>query len=209
MSMTNTRANSGIKTVLLGESAIGKTSIVTRLIKQQFVADTSATIGASYQVGLGERFENRRFAFWDTAGQERYASIMPMYYRDARLILLIFDMSRLSSIDKIVSYLVKIKNEAREPFATIVIGNKLDLAVKQGDNIEEIDTYVKEQLKEIGKEDFVYVSTKTGENFDILLRKLIDKGTMIEESLKPELEDDTIINIEEPTKKYYSNCFCS
>ena len=197
----------GIKTVLLGESTIGKTSIVTRLVRDMFTENTNATIGASYSVGKDNKFKDFKFNFWDTAGQERFASIMPMYYRDSKLILLIFDMNRLESIDKMVYYLEKLKAEVHTSFEVIVIGNKMDLV----SNVKDIDIIVREKLEEfhslIGSTDYIYVSTKSGKNFDLLINKLIEKGTMIEHDKDDLFEDDGIINIADPPKKsYLSGC---
>ncbi|MCJ7638168.1 MAG: GTP-binding protein [Nitrososphaeraceae archaeon] len=199
----------GIKTVVLGEATTGKTSITTRLVKDNFTTDLSATIGASFSVGSGKKFGNNKFAFWDTAGQERFAAIIPMYYRDAKLILLVFDMSKLSSIDRLESYLEKLRTGVRHDFETIVIGNKMDLV----DNVSEIDKYVREKMEKyngfIGNTDYIYVSSKTGKNFDLLLNKIIEKGHMILNDNNDDLPDPDIIRVgDTPKSSYFSCSYC-
>lgn len=171
--------SNGIKTVVLGESTIGKTSITTRLTRNIFSSHTESTIGAAFAVGSGDKFGNHKFSFWDTAGQERYSAIIPMYYRDAKLVLFVFDMSNINTIDRIDEYLKKMMNNTSNNFEIIVIGNKIDLI--SIDDIANIDSYIKDKLQIYNIKDFIYVSTKTGQNFDILLKKIVEKGDIISE----------------------------
>ncbi len=197
--------SNGIKTVLLGEATTGKTSVATRLVRDEFYTESGATIGASFLVGKGKKFDDMRFSFWDTAGQERFASIIPMYYRDAKIIMLVFDMSNLSTIDRLITYLEKIRTEIRGDFETIVIGNKLDLV----DDVDRIDKYVRDKLENfcgiVGSTDYVYVSSKTNKNFDILLKKLLEKGKFILNG-EDDLFDNNIVNIDSTPKSSYTNC---
>lgn len=206
--------NYGIKTVVLGESTIGKTSLTTRLTRDVFTANTESTIGAAFAVGSGEKFGNHKFSFWDTAGQERYSAIIPMYYRDAKLVLLIFDMSNMATIDKLESYMKRLindNNKNNNKFEVIVIGNKIDLV--NVDSIMIIDSYVKDKLSSYNIKDFIYVSTKTGQNFDLLLKTIIDKGDQIENDSLEEKEkiQTNIINLnleKDSSYDYYKCSYC-
>lgn len=195
----------GIKTVLLGEATSGKTSIATRLVSDKFYSDNEATIGAGFLVGNGKKFNDMKFAFWDTAGQERFASIIPMYYRDAKIVMLVFDMSNLSTIDRLITYLEKIQSEIRGDFETIIIGNKLDLI----DDVNGVNKYVRDKLENfseiVGNTDYVYVSSKTNKNFDILLKKILEKGKSILNG-DDDLSDNNIVNIDSTLKSSYANC---
>ena len=198
----------GIKTVVLGEATTGKTSIVTKLVKDRFSENTDTTIGASFLVGKNGKFKDFQFDFWDTAGQERFLAIVPMYYKKAEIILLTFDLSKLSTIDRLAYFLEKIKQEVMNDFEVIIIGNKLDLVT----NIDEIDRYVRDELDDftdiIGTTDYVYVSTKTGKNFDLLLNKIIEKGTKIMNLKSANFDNDVITVTYEKPSSFYKCSYC-
>lgn len=82
------------KLVLLGESAVGKSSLVLRFVKGQFHEFQEATIGAAFltqTVCLDDT--TVKFEIWDTAGQERYHSLAPMYYRGAQAAIVVYDIT--------------------------------------------------------------------------------------------------------------------
>jgi len=84
------------KLVLLGESAVGKSSIVLRFVKDQFDSFRESTIGAAFltqTISLDET-TTVKFEIWDTAGQERYKSLAPMYYRNANCAVVVYDITQ-------------------------------------------------------------------------------------------------------------------
>lgn len=171
--------SNSIQVVILGEATVGKTSIVNRLLKSKFDENTHATIGASYSC---EKLEDIKYCFWDTAGQERYLSLVPMYYRKGDIILLVFDTSRLSTIDRIVHYLEKIRQDMTiGKYEVILIGNKLDLATC---STEHINNVLEEKLDNFDdilgdKIDCLYVSSKNTTGFETLVSKLKEKGRIM------------------------------
>lgn len=188
-----------IQTVILGEATAGKTSIVSRLVKNSFTENTCSTIGAAFMVG---KFDDLRYDFWDTAGQERYLSLMPMYYRKGDILLLVFDASRLSTIDRLIYYLDKIRNDMVSPYEIILIGNKLDLAKNSTSHINQILEEKFEDFNDIFKNEIncIYVSSKTGDNFDKLILKLKEKGKIMENiKFKDQEEDNKIVTIQSDT----------
>ena len=83
-----------IKLVLLGESAVGKSSLVLRFVKGQFHEYQESTIGAAFltqTICLDDA--TVKFEIWDTAGQERYHSLAPMYYRGAQAAIVVYDIT--------------------------------------------------------------------------------------------------------------------
>uniref|UniRef100_A0A1A8PWQ3 RAB5C, member RAS oncogene family n=2 Tax=Nothobranchius rachovii TaxID=451742 RepID=A0A1A8PWQ3_9TELE len=87
------------KLVLLGESAVGKSSLVLRFVKGQFHEFQESTIGAAFltqTVCLDDT--TVKFEIWDTAGQERYHSLAPMYYRGAQAAIVVYDITNKASI---------------------------------------------------------------------------------------------------------------
>lgn len=118
----------GAKVVLLGETTVGKTSIVNVIHGGAFVPDQTSTIGACFQIKkmvVNERVI--KLHLWDTAGQERFRSLAPMYYRDAAFAILVYSINNLKSFSALESWYLDIKNECTDLPRIIVIGNKKDL----------------------------------------------------------------------------------
>uniref|UniRef100_A0AAQ6ICL6 small monomeric GTPase n=1 Tax=Anabas testudineus TaxID=64144 RepID=A0AAQ6ICL6_ANATE len=117
------------KLVLLGESAVGKSSLVLRFVKGQFHEFQESTIGAAFltqTVCLDDT--TVKFEIWDTAGQERYHSLAPMYYRGAQAAIVVYDIT----------------NELKQSSPNIVIalsGNKADLANKRAVDFQDAQSY--------------------------------------------------------------------
>uniref|UniRef100_A0A2K5IFM0 Uncharacterized protein n=1 Tax=Colobus angolensis palliatus TaxID=336983 RepID=A0A2K5IFM0_COLAP len=89
------------KLVLLGESAVGKSSLVLRFVKGQFHEYQESTIGAAFltqSVCLDDT--TVKFEIWDTAGQERYHSLAPMYYRGAQAAIVVYDITNQKKLPK-------------------------------------------------------------------------------------------------------------
>ena len=83
-----------VKVVLLGDSGVGKSSIVLRFVADNFKADADATIGASYMGKMMQYYDKSiKFNIWDTAGQERYHTLAKMYYRDANAAIMVYDVT--------------------------------------------------------------------------------------------------------------------
>ncbi|KFO97531.1 Ras-related protein Rab-5C [Calypte anna] len=123
------------KLVLLGESAVGKSSLVLRFVKGQFHEYQESTIGAAFltqTVCLDDT--TVKFEIWDTAGQERYHSLAPMYYRGAQAAI----------VDTFVRAKNWVKELQRQASPNIVIalaGNKADLATKRAVDFQDAQTY--------------------------------------------------------------------
>mmetsp|Transcript_11271 Transcript_11271/g.26345 ORF Transcript_11271/g.26345 Transcript_11271/m.26345 type:complete len:106 (+) Transcript_11271:449-766(+) len=99
-------AEQSIKICILGESGVGKSSLALRFVSDEFKAYTESTIGASFmskQVTLPstENDERERLVslkLWDTAGQEKYRSLAPMYYRGSDAAVLVYDITKVSTL---------------------------------------------------------------------------------------------------------------
>ena len=95
------------KVVLIGDSGVGKTSIITRFVRDEFISDEVPTIFASYSeknIILGDNGEKIKFHIWDTAGQEKYRSIGKIFYKDANAAVLVYDITNIKSFDEIKNF---------------------------------------------------------------------------------------------------------
>jgi len=117
-----------VKLVLLGEAAVGKSSVVLRFVSDEFQANKEPTIGAAFLTQKC-RLEDRvlRYEIWDTAGQERFHSLAPMYYRNAQAAVVVYDITKASSLEKAKSWVKELQRQANPNIVIALAGNKLDL----------------------------------------------------------------------------------
>ena len=120
------------KVVLLGESSVGKTCIITRFIDDLFQTDVITTTGASYATKsiLYKDYHNKiiKFEIWDTAGQEKYRSLTQIFYKDATIAILVYDITSERSFEEMENYWYKQIKEFAPPNIIIgIAGNKFDL----------------------------------------------------------------------------------
>jgi len=169
-----------LKVVTLGEISSGKTSIIYRVLRGQFI-NSESTIGASFFT-----YENKdvKYEIWDTAGCERFLSLASIYFRNADIIMLMIDVSsvklvgdRYCGYEKIEYYLDKLKGDmlARK-FKIIVVGTKSDLLTT--DELDIIKTATAKKISRINTSiaDFVYTSSKNGDGMDELKKRMFECG---------------------------------
>lgn len=127
------------KLVLLGDSSVGKSSIVTRFVKDQFDLNKESTIGAAFLSQTIKLLDNEtndevaiKFEIWDTAGQERYKSLAPMYYRNSNAAIVVYDLCDADSLSKAIKWVNELKEKLGEDNDCVIsmIGNKLDLVLE-------------------------------------------------------------------------------
>ena len=116
--------NKDNKVTILGESSVGKSSIVVRLINNSFHENNESTIGASY---YSYKNNGVRLDLWDTSGQEKYRSISSLYYRDAIVIIIVFDVTSMKSFKEIAYWIKEIKHNIHNEYKLYIVGNKIDL----------------------------------------------------------------------------------
>lgn len=152
-----------IKLVLLGEAAVGKSSIVLRFVSNDFSENKEPTIGAAFltqRVNIGD--QTVKFEIWDTAGQERFASLAPMYYRNAQAALVVYDVTKPQSFIKARHWVKELHEQASKGIIIALVGNKLDMVETGGER-----KVAKEEAEKLAEEEgllFFETSAKTGEN---------------------------------------------
>jgi small GTP-binding protein len=181
-----------IKVVLLGSASVGKSSLLMRLVKDAFYETMLETVGASFAV---YQSPEARFEIWDTAGQERYAPISRLYYGNANIIILVFDISDTTSWKRINELLYEVRQYNRTGHF-IIVGNKMDLR-----NKAPFYKWIHPSLTEF-ESNIIYVSAKTAMNMDRLKERLHHYSRSIVP--KP---DDGVVDVE-TTQQSSPRCVC-
>ena len=133
------------KLVLLGESSVGKSSLVLRFVKGQFHEFQESTIGAAFLTQTVQIDDTTvKFEIWDTAGQERYHSLAPMYYRGAQAAIVVYDITNKETFQKAQTWIKELQRQASPNIVIALAGNKLDLAGKRVVSYEEAKAYADE-----------------------------------------------------------------
>ena len=129
------------KLVLLGEAAVGKTSVVYRFVQDDFQENREPTIGAAFLTQRC-RLEDRliKFEIWDTAGQERFHRLAPMYYRNAQARAVVYDITKAASFEKAKNWVKELQRQANPHIVIALVGNKLDLVFDKLDLKAEEDS---------------------------------------------------------------------
>ena len=160
-----------LKMIVVGDSGVGKTRMLFRLLRNEYDADLQPTVGVDLQVYPLE-VEERAFKimFWDTAGQERFNSVAASYYRDSHTALVVYDAMNQESYLSLPKWLRQVKNQ--RPHAKIVIiGCKSDLITEEESGVEFVSADFE---KIVGSYVHFILSSKTGNGFKTLKKCLAD-----------------------------------
>ncbi len=139
-----------VKVVLLGESGVGKTSIIAQFTSGKFDPDCVTSLSAQF-ISKTIEFENLqkaiKFDIWDTAGQEKYRALAKIFYKDAKVIILVYDITDKRSFDEVKSYWYEmVKTNADSDAMIAIVANKNDLY----DNAQVSEEEAKEFAKSVG-----------------------------------------------------------
>uniref|UniRef100_A0A0D6R4S2 Uncharacterized protein n=1 Tax=Araucaria cunninghamii TaxID=56994 RepID=A0A0D6R4S2_ARACU len=116
------------KVVLIGDSAVGKSQMLSRFARDEFSLDSKATIGVEFQTRtLVIDHKTVKAQIWDTAGQERYRAVTSAYYRGAVGAMLVYDISKRQTFDHVARWLEELRGHADNNIVIMLVGNKCDL----------------------------------------------------------------------------------
>ncbi len=163
------------KIMLLGDSSVGKTAFILRFCDNKFEDESITTIGLDTKTKfVSHRDKKIQLQIWDTAGEERFRSIAKSCYKGADGILLMYDVSNISSFKHIKNWINDIENNITVPkdkLALIIVGNKSDLPEDQ----KKIDNKDREDFENKYKYKIIETSAKTDKNINESIIALIDK----------------------------------
>ena len=163
-----------IKILTLGDTLVGKSSIVLRFSDNRFDDNQLATIGIDYKTKyIKVKDASVKVLLWDTAGHEKFRNIARQYYKGANGVLLIYDVCDRKSYERIGFWMDELKqNNEIEQLYIILVGNKIDVEEKRVVTREEAEKYAEDN-----NINYIEVSAKTGEGILDLFNE-VTKGTM-------------------------------
>lgn len=157
------------KLLLMGESNVGKTSIILRYTENEFQTSGISTCGVDVKCKFVSVDNIKiKLVIWDTAGQERFRGLAKNYFRGANGFVLVYDITDKKSFDKLRGWMNDAKEKIDSEYKMIVIGNKKDC-----EDEREVESNI---LKEFGEKNGVKtmeVSAKTGEGVDSLFTEMV------------------------------------
>ena len=189
------------KLIFLGDQSVGKSCILNRFMNDTFTEDYQATIGLDFQ-SKNVQIDNQdiHLLLYDTAGQEKFRSLIPMYTRDANIVLLVYDIACKDSFLHLPDWLQDLTTINKDEVIFALVGNKNDLEDKREVTPEEGQKFAEEH-------NYIFheVSAKTGDGFSELFYKSLFEKIRIKfrpagQQPSPEIKDMKF-NIEEENKK--------
>uniref|UniRef100_A0A5B7AZA0 Putative ras-related protein RABA5e n=1 Tax=Davidia involucrata TaxID=16924 RepID=A0A5B7AZA0_DAVIN len=203
------------KVVIIGDSAVGKSNLLTRYARNEFNMHSKATIGVEFQTqSMDIDGKEVKAQIWDTAGQERFRAVTSAYYRGTVGALIVYDISRRTTFDSIARWLDELKTHSDTTVARMLVGNKCDL-----ENIRAVSMEEGKSLAEAEGLFFMETSALDSTNvkkaFDIVIREIynnVSRKVLNSDSYKAELSLNRVslvnngIDGPKQTQSYYSCC---
>lgn len=161
------------KIVIIGDSGVGKTNLVSQFAQKEFIEETKPTIGVEFCTRNINVDENTvaKVQLWDTAGQERYRAITNAYYRGAAGALIVYDITKYRSFESVNKWLLELTQNANENIKIILIGNKSD-----AESSREVTSDIAQKFAEKRSMMFIETSARNSTNvelaFQILAREI-------------------------------------
>jgi len=126
------------KAVLIGDSAVGKSNLLSRFARDEFQLDSKPTIGVEFayrNIKVADKLIKAQI--WDTAGQERFRAITSSYYRGALGALLVYDITRRATFESLKKWLYELREYGSSDMVIVLVGNKSDLSESREVNVED------------------------------------------------------------------------
>ncbi|CAD8192327.1 unnamed protein product [Paramecium pentaurelia] len=180
------------KIILIGDSGVGKTNILQRFLKNEFILDSKPTIGVEFSTKtINVQNKTVKCQIWDTAGQERYRAITNAYYRGAVGAFVCYDVTREITFRNTEKWLSEIKEYAPKNIVIMMIGNKIDQT-----NNRIVRSGEAAKLCEQHKIGYIETSAQNGQNveeaFSNLVSEIFNSMSSIQQISVEQLQGDKI-----------------
>ena len=176
-----------VNVIIIGDTSVGKTNLVSRFVKNEYSEDFKPTIGADFFTKIHTiNNKNINVKFWDTAGQEKYRAIGSKFYKDANGVILVYDTTNKRSYENLNKWVVELKEKAPPNLSVMLVGNKIDMV-----SDKEVSREDGKRFSEIYGYYFLETSAKENTNVDEAFNTLIKSASekLLEESEKQEFKD--------------------
>ncbi|XP_059828014.1 ras-related protein Rab-18a [Hypanus sabinus] len=160
-----------LKILIIGESGVGKSSLLLRFTDDTFDPELAATIGVDFKVKTIAVDGNKaKLAIWDTAGQERFRTLTPSYYRGAQGVILVYDVTRRETFIRLENWLNELETYCtRNDIVKMLVGNKIDKDNREVDRNEGLKFARKHSML------FIESSAKTRDGVQCAFEELVEK----------------------------------
>ena len=197
-----------IKVILIGDSGVGKTNIMSKFLKNQFMENSKATVGVEFGSKLFNHQGHKiKAQIWDTAGQEKYKAITGAYYKGSKGAFIVYDITRKDTFASIERWVNDLKATSDPKLTIILIGNKNDLDDKR----EVSKDQGEEKAKSFGCA-FLETSAFSGDNldkaFELMVKEIYEKfsNSSSEEEEFEAVKKGEDLKVEKATDKKKKAC---
>mmetsp|Transcript_24752 Transcript_24752/g.35654 ORF Transcript_24752/g.35654 Transcript_24752/m.35654 type:complete len:212 (-) Transcript_24752:306-941(-) len=198
------------KIVLVGDSGVGKSNLLTRFTKNEFNYDSRTTIGVEFATSI-IKVEDKviKAQIWDTAGQERYRAITKAYYRGAFGALILYDISKKNTFESVEKWLKELKDNSDNDMVIMLVGNKSDLT-----NQRQVRTDEGKAFASTNELNFIETSALDASNVNEAFTEILTEIYKQKQAKpvvgdKEEAPDVQSIRITDPAKEHSKKKSCS
>jgi len=167
--MANDEYDFLFKVVLIGDSGVGKSNLLSRFTRNEFNLDSKSTIGVEFATrSIQVDSKTIKAQIWDTAGQERYRAITSAYYRGAVGALLVYDISKHSTYENVTRWLKELRDHADANIVIMLVGNKSDLR-----HLRAVPTEEAKQFASENNLSFIETSALDASNVELAFQNIL------------------------------------
>lgn len=189
-----------LKLIIVGESSVGKSNLMSQFIDKRFYGDHDVTIGVEFATkNINIQNKIYKLQVWDTAGQETFRSITQAYYRGTVGCLLVYDITDRKTFERLDRWIGEIKQSCNNNAVIILAGNKSDL-----EQMRAVEQEEGKLLAEKHKLLFFETSAKTNNNVDQCFRTMI--GQIVERIDNGSIQMNSAIRLTNPPTSEKSSC---
>jgi len=157
------------KVVLIGDSGVGKSNLLSRFTRNEFNMESKSTIGVEFATrSVPCDGKTIKAQIWDTAGQERYRAITSAYYRGAVGALLVFDISKKQTFENVDRWLTELRDHADSNIVIMLVGNKCDLRPQRQVPTEEAAAFAEKHSL-----SFIETSALDSTNVELAFQRIL------------------------------------
>jgi len=172
------------KVVLIGDSGVGKSNLLSRFTRNEFNLETKSTIGVEFATrSIQADTKTIKAQIWDTAGQERYRAITSAYYRGAVGALLVYDIAKNSTFKNVERWLTELRENAATNIVIMLVGNKSDLR-----HLREVPTETAKEFAEKNGLSFIETSALDSTNVELAFQNILTE--IYHQSARPDVKPE-------------------